>query len=198
MTVKIIRRHRNRRLYDSQESRTVTLADLAAMVRKGIDLKVVDSVSGKDVTLPVLGRVMLFETSSEGDWRHSKELITEIIQLGGDRSMSILKNTVLASIGALHVTKEKAEKIIDDLIKRGDLDRSDRKKAVMELLKKAEKSTSEFGKKVGQEIQKVQKEVSKKLSEFKLSKQSDFKRLESKVDKLAKAMARIEKKLTSS
>ena len=60
--------------------------------------------------------------------------------------MSLLKNTVLASIGALHVTKDKAEKIIDDLIRRGELDKSDRKKAVMELLEKAEKSTTDFRK----------------------------------------------------
>ncbi len=37
--------------------------------------------------------------------------------------MSILKNTLLASIGVLHVTKEKAEKIIYDLIKKGELDK---------------------------------------------------------------------------
>ena len=111
--------------------------------------------------------------------------------------MSLLKNTVLASIGALHVTKDKAEKIIDDLIRRGELDKSDRKKAVMELLEKAEKSTTDFGKKVGKEASKAQKEVAKFVEDYKLVKQTDFKKLQTKVDKLAKVISKLEKKLES-
>lgn len=195
--MRIIKRYSNRRLYDSELSRNVTHADLADMVKRGITLKVVDTASGNDVTLAVLGRVMLNETSSWKNMKLSKELLNEIISIGGDQSMSILKNTILASIGALNVTKEKAEKIIDDLIKRGDLDKSSRKKAVMELLTKAEKSTSGWGKKIEKEVTRAQKEVSKVVKDLKLSKQSDFKRLETKVNKMAKMLANIERKLDS-
>ena len=111
--------------------------------------------------------------------------------------MSILRNTILASIGALSVTKEKAEKIIDDLIKRGDLDKSSRKKAVMELLVKAEKSTSGWGKKIEKEVTRAQKEVTKVVKDLRLAKQSDFKKLETKVTKMTKILASIEKKLNS-
>ena len=55
--------------------------------------------------------------------------------------MSLLKNTVLASIGLFEVTKARAEKIIDDLIKRGELSRSDRKQAVLELVEAHVRST---------------------------------------------------------
>jgi len=195
--MRVIKRYSNRRLYDSELSRNVTLADLATMVKKGISLKVVDTTTGDDITLAVLGRVFLSETSSWKNMKQSKELLNEIISIGGDQSMSILKNTILASIGALNVTKEKAEKIIDDLIKRGDLDKSNRKKAVMELLAKAEKSTSGLGKKVEKEVARAQKEVSKVVKDLKLSKQSDLKRLETKVNKMAKTLAKIEKKLNS-
>ena len=150
--MRIIKRYSNRRLYDAELSRNVTHADLADMVKRGISLKVIDTTSGKEVTLAVLGRVMLSETSSWKDIKQSKELLNEIISIGGDQSMSILKNTILASIGAFNVSKEKAEKIIDDLIKRGEVDKSSRKKAVMELLAKAERSTVGLGKKVEKEI----------------------------------------------
>jgi polyhydroxyalkanoate synthesis repressor PhaR len=195
--MKIIRRYKNRRLYDSEASRVITQSDLAAMVKEQVAFKVVDTATGKDVTLAVLGRVMLTETSSWENIRQSRELFSELISLGGDRSMSLLKNTVLASIGALHVTKEKAEKIIDDLIRRGELDKSDRKKAVMELLEKAEKSTTEFGKKVSKEASKAQKEVVRFVEDYKLVKQTDFKKLQAKVDKLARAISKLEKKFES-
>ena len=109
--------------------------------------------------------------------------------------MSILKNTVLASIGAFQVTKAKAEQIIDDLIKKGDLEESDRKKAVMELLDKAEKSTAKFADKVSKEASKVRTEVTNAVSKLNLAKQSDLKALEKKIDNLTKSLAALEKKL---
>ena len=192
---RIIKRYSNRRLYDTEDSRTLTQTDLADLVRNGVDVKVIDTASGQDITLPVLGRVLLVETSSWKDAKETKELLAQIISLGGEKSMSILKNTVLASIGAFQVTKAKAEQIIDDLIKKGDLQESDRKKAVMELLDKAEKSTAKFAERVSKEAGKVRTEVTNAVAKLNLAKQSDLKALEAKIDKLTKSLSALEKKL---
>lgn len=193
--MRIIKRHKNRRLYDTEESRVVTQDYLAELVKAGIDIKVIDNATGEDITLTVLGRVLLSEASSWNEIRESKELFRKIISLGGDKSMSVLKNTILASIGVIQVTKEKAEKIIDDLIKKGELDRSDRKKAVMELLEKAEKSTSQLKEKVSRGADKTSKEFQRIVKSLNVAKQSDLKKLEGKVDRLAKAIKDLERKL---
>ncbi|UCE25336.1 MAG: phasin family protein [Candidatus Zixiibacteriota bacterium] len=193
--MRIIRRHKNRRLYDAEESRTVTQADLAELVKKGVEIKVVDNASGEDVTLAVLGRVMLSEAKSWDEIKESKELFRRIISLGGDRSMSVLKNTVLASIGVIQVTKAKAEQVIDDLIKKGELDKSDRKKAVMELLDRAEKSTAQLKEKVSRGADKTQKEISRMVKSLNVARQTDMKKLEAKVDRLAKALRNLERKI---
>lgn len=109
--------------------------------------------------------------------------------------MSVLKNTVLASIGVIQVTKAKAEKIIDDLIKRGELDKSDRKKAVMELLDKAEKSTSQLKEKIARGADRTGQEVTRIVKSLNVARQSDLKKLEAKVDKLTRALKSLEKKL---
>ena len=157
--MKLIKRYKNRRLYDTETSRTITQVELAAIVKSGTDIQVIDTASGNDITLDVLGRVLISETSSWDDVKESKELLKKIISIGGDKSMSVLKNTILASIGAFHVTKDKAEAIIDDLIKKGELDKSDRKKAIMEMLEKAEKSTSQLKEKISKGADKTQKEI---------------------------------------
>ena len=193
--IRVIKRYSNRRLYDTESSRTITQSDLSKMVKERIELKVIDSQTGKDITVPVLGRLMLFETTHWNDHQGSQELFKAIILTGGKYQMSILKNTILASFGALQVTKEKATRIIDELIKKGELDSSERKKAIMELLKKADKSTADFRKKVSTEAAKVQKDVSTFVNDMKLSKQSDFKRLEAKVDKIGKQLKKIESAL---
>jgi polyhydroxyalkanoate synthesis repressor PhaR len=184
--MRIVKRYKNRRLYDTQTSRTITQFDLARMIQDGHKVKVIDSTTGEDITLAVIGRVMLAETSSWGNAKDSTELLRTMIIVGGEKSMSILKNTILASIGVLQVTKSKAEKIIDDLIKKGDLDKSDRKKAVMELLDKAEKSTADLRKKFATEAQKATKSVSKMTAGLNWATQEDLKKLERKVNSLAK------------
>jgi len=112
--------------------------------------------------------------------------------------MSILKNTVLASIGAFQVTKEKAEKVIDELIKRGEVSESERKSAVMELLERAEKSTAGWREKVSKEVKKAVDEVNKlgkEVKDYKLVKQSDLTGLEEKINNLNASLQAIEKRL---
>jgi polyhydroxyalkanoate synthesis repressor PhaR len=55
----IIKKYSDRRLYDSSASRYVKLDDIASMVRDGIDLKVEDARSGKDLTYLILTQIVL-------------------------------------------------------------------------------------------------------------------------------------------
>jgi polyhydroxyalkanoate synthesis repressor PhaR len=198
--MRTIKRYSNRRLYDTQSSRTITQRELAGLVKKGVEVKVIDTVSDKDITLEVLGRLMMQEAPRWGTPREVRNLFSRVIQAGGNQSMSILKNTILASIGAFHITKAKAEKVIDHLIKEGEVKESQRKQAVLELLDKAEKSTAGWREKVSKEAKRVGTEVNKvaqEIKKYKMAKQSDLKNLEVKVDKLTKSMKALEKKLDS-
>jgi len=198
--MRIIKRYSNRRLYDTSSSSTITHRDVVRLIKSGEQITVIDSVDGSDITTAALSRIMVSEAAKWDNDRESKDLLTKIIEFGGNKPMSILKNTVLASIGAFQVTKAKAEKIIDDLIKKGDLKESDRKKAVLEMLEKAEKSTAKFRAKVSNEAGKAQDEIGKlykEIKQYKLVKKTDVKKLEDKVDKLTKAVNRLEKKLSS-
>jgi len=193
--MRIVKRYSNRRLYDTQASRTITQFDLARMIRDGHRVQVVDAASGKDITVEVLGRVMVTETARHGSLSEAAEFLRDLIITGGDKSMSILRNTVLASIGALHVTRAKAEKIIDDLIKKGELDKSDRKKAVMELLAKAEKTTTELRRKLAREADRAHKGMSKLASGLGGVVREDIQKLDAKLTRLAKRVKAIEDKL---
>ena len=57
----IIKKYANRRLYDTQQSRYITLPELATMVRAGTDVRVLDAKDGTDLTRAVLMQVLLEE-----------------------------------------------------------------------------------------------------------------------------------------
>lgn len=57
--VRTIKKYSNRRLYDTEESRYVTLDELAQLVRGGVQARVVDAKSGADLTQPTLAQIIL-------------------------------------------------------------------------------------------------------------------------------------------
>jgi len=54
----VIKKYGNRRLYDTAGSRYVNLDDIAAFVREGKDVKVVDAKSGRDLTRVILTQII--------------------------------------------------------------------------------------------------------------------------------------------
>jgi polyhydroxyalkanoate synthesis repressor PhaR len=54
-----IKKYGNRRLYDTQDSRYVTLEELAAKVRSGTDVRVVDAKTGGDLTQATLTQIII-------------------------------------------------------------------------------------------------------------------------------------------
>jgi len=54
--VRLIKRYGSRKLYDTEESRYVLLEDIAAWIRQGQEVRVIDNKSAEDVTAQTLTR----------------------------------------------------------------------------------------------------------------------------------------------
>lgn len=83
--VRLIKRYESRKLYDTEESRYVSLDEIAGWVRAGQEVRVVDNASGADVTAPTLTLVILGE-GKQGTALPS-ELLHELVRLG-ERAVS--------------------------------------------------------------------------------------------------------------
>ncbi|MBI4561397.1 MAG: polyhydroxyalkanoate synthesis regulator DNA-binding domain-containing protein, partial [Candidatus Rokubacteria bacterium] len=55
----VIKRYSNRKLYDIQDSRYVTLEELEEMIRAGREISVVDAATGEDLTSVTLAQIIL-------------------------------------------------------------------------------------------------------------------------------------------
>ena len=55
----VIKRYSNRKLYDTQESRYVTLEEIEEMIRAGREIAVVDAATGEDLTSVTLAQIIL-------------------------------------------------------------------------------------------------------------------------------------------
>ena len=86
-----------------------------------------------------------------------------------------LDKLMMAGMGAMSMTKEKAEKIFDEAVKKGMAEKDHKSGFVKEMLDSAEKARKDLEKLVSDQIHKT-------LSEMPLATKDDIKRLEQKID----------------
>jgi len=87
---RIIKRYANRKLYDTQHSRYVTLDQIAEMIRGGDDVKIVDNKTKEDLTSVTLAQIIFEEEKRQKSFL-PLQAMRNIIQSGGE-SISQLVN----------------------------------------------------------------------------------------------------------
>jgi polyhydroxyalkanoate synthesis repressor PhaR len=79
---RIIKKYPNRRLYDTELSRYITLSDIRELVMNGTSFQVVDTNSNEDLTRSILLQIMLDEESG-GEPLFSAKMLSQIIRFYG-------------------------------------------------------------------------------------------------------------------
>ena len=79
---RIIKKYPNRRLYDTEESRYITLGDIRKLILDETDLVVVDKKSGADITRSVLLQVIA-DQEMNGDAIMSQGFLIRVIRCYG-------------------------------------------------------------------------------------------------------------------
>jgi polyhydroxyalkanoate synthesis repressor PhaR len=88
---KIIKRYTNRKLYDTVESRYVTLDEIASMIRAGAEVKVIDNRTREDLTSITLAQI-IFEQEKKSS-QTSLSTLLGLIRQGGDIAQQFVGGT---------------------------------------------------------------------------------------------------------
>ena len=91
----------------------------------------------------------------------------------------LFKKTFLAGLGAMSLTREKAQEITNDLIRRGELAKTDEAKFIRDLLDLAEKN------KTGLE-EKIEKGIERVMAKFDIPTRKEIDELKAEIAKLSK------------
>ena len=71
MTARTIKRYSNRKLYDTHDSHYVTLQQIAALIRNGDEIRVIDKTTQQDLTAATMAQI-IFEEEKRGPRLRSK------------------------------------------------------------------------------------------------------------------------------
>lgn len=110
----LIKRYANRKLYNTETSRYITLRGVGELLDRGEDVRVVDNETGEDITQVALSQILV-------DNKRSREvpsdtLLTQILSRGGDAVYSAIRKSVDEASDGLGEFQERFRQ----LVQRGD------------------------------------------------------------------------------
>jgi polyhydroxyalkanoate synthesis repressor PhaR len=88
---RVIKRYANRKLYDTHDSKYVTLDRIAELVRNGEEVKVLDNKSQKDLTKVTLAQIIYEEQRSGNATAWSVQKLRGFIQEGREKLVTSFK-----------------------------------------------------------------------------------------------------------
>ena len=125
---RVVKRYRNRKLYDTLESCYVTLEDIADLIRQGIDVTVIDNNTQEDLTSVTLAQIILEEE------RRKKVFVplgtlTQLIRSGGETIKGLVSKS-LGGIKEINYVKAEIQNNLEKLISIGGISTEEGNKIV--------------------------------------------------------------------
>ncbi|HEY1407892.1 MAG TPA: polyhydroxyalkanoate synthesis regulator DNA-binding domain-containing protein [Promineifilum sp.] len=115
----VIKRYPNRKLYDTDAKRYVTLNEIAGLIRAGEEVVVTDHASDEDLTAVVLTQI-IFEQEKQQKGFLPKSVLTNLVRAGGDTLGTLRRGLTLPLDLWRHVDDE-IDRRLQYLIRQGEL-----------------------------------------------------------------------------
>ena len=112
----VIKRYSNRKLYDTQESRYVTLEELEELIRAGKEISVVDVSSGEDLTSVTLAQIILENERSRRAGLPTA-FLHQLIK-HGEAWQDFVQKSMKSSLEGIMSSQREAERVFRELASR--------------------------------------------------------------------------------
>jgi polyhydroxyalkanoate synthesis repressor PhaR len=115
----VVKRYPNRKLYDTAAKQYITLEGIAARLRAGEEVQVIDSKTGEDLTALTLTQI-IFEQEKKRRGILPRSVLTGLIRTGGDR-LTALQRALLSPMNFWHQVDEEIRRRVNMLVETGKL-----------------------------------------------------------------------------
>ena len=102
---RVIKKYPNRRLYDTAESKYVTLNDVRKLGLDGVGFCVIDKKSGDDITRNILLQIII-EQEDEGEPLFTTDVLEQIIGFYGDSVQDVAGDFISQSLDLFRKQQE--------------------------------------------------------------------------------------------
>jgi polyhydroxyalkanoate synthesis repressor PhaR len=192
--VRVIKRYANRKLYDTQHSRYVTLDQISVMIREGDDVKIIDNKSKEDLTSITLAQIIFEEEKKQKSFL-PLQTMRNIIQTGGESIQQLVNQAqskafeVQRKVTDILPHKDEGEEEVADSESEADLAEAAKSgplaiREFREFLVTSQRTIDEWQRRMDDRIRNVVEGI------------SPFRGLHTDVQSLAERIAELEAKLS--
>jgi polyhydroxyalkanoate synthesis repressor PhaR len=115
----VVKRYPNRKLYDTEAKKYVTLDGIAKLIRQGDDVIVIDHTTEEDLTAVTLTQIIFEQEKKKGGFL-PKSVLTGLVQAGGD-TLNTLRRSLSVPLDLIHQVDSEIERRLQLLVSKGEL-----------------------------------------------------------------------------
>jgi polyhydroxyalkanoate synthesis repressor PhaR len=145
-----IKKYANRKLYDTVEKRYISLRGIAALVRDGEEVQVLDNETGEDITTVVLSQI-LREQERAGSLL-PRPLLTALVRRGSG-GLAHLRGSLRSSFQALKTLEDDLDQRLEALAQRGEISLSEAQELREEMATRARERQAAAEERILEEIE---------------------------------------------
>ncbi len=119
----VIKRYPNRKLYDTEAKRYVTLGEIASSIREGQEVVVIDHATEEDLTAVTLSQIIFEQEKQQGGFL-PKAVLTNLVRAGGD-TLTSLRRGLSLPLDMWRQVDEEIDRRVQYLISKGELAREE-------------------------------------------------------------------------
>ena len=179
----LVKRYSNRKLYNTRESRYITLDELADLVKAGTEIRVVDNDSGEDLTSVTLSQILLENERKKRD-ALPRLVLTELIQKG-DKLFDTVRRSISSGFEMLTDAETGLERNIRRLVSRGELSSEEGESLLRRLTDWVRENREDLEGQIDRRIQQIARRLDVPMQE-------DVDRLKASIERLHSAVDRLE------
>lgn len=170
---RVVKRYANRKLYDTQSSRYVTLDEIGEMVRAGGDVRIIDNTTKEDLTSVTMAQILVEKEKRRGFV--PIETMRGLLQSGGESLQQLA--------GQLRDASGKVGERVGRVFRRGDAAPGGEGQSLRELIEASQRALEEWQRRVDERVRAL------------LDGLSPLSGLQKDVQQLAARVAELEKKV---
>ena len=115
----VVKRYPNRKLYNTEAKRYVTLEGIADLIREGEEIQILDHNNGEDLTAVTLSQIIYEQEKKEGGFL-PRPLLAGLIQSGG-QTLGSLRRSLASSLELFRHVDQEINRRLEVLVEAGEL-----------------------------------------------------------------------------
>ena len=119
---RVVKKYANRRLYDTVDSKHVTLNDIRVMIVKGYDIEIIEDTSGNDITRPLLLQIIVEQEQNGGPPILTELLLAQLIRFYGNPMQGMMAEYLQKSVGTFVQQQGSVQEQMQNMISNTPID----------------------------------------------------------------------------